>query len=274
MALEWTAQSQAPSASVASTDDISGPCESWDTVYTCDVSMRSPDCLEKANQAATTVAWALSGRRFGLCTVKLRPCQTQCVMPGWLPWTGTWSTTLLNYYWPIECDVCYSDCSCSFIQQIALPYPVHDVIEVRIDGTPLVTGAYRVDDNRKLVRIDGKQWPLCNNLGLSDTSVGTWTVTARYGLDAPYLGKLAVGELACEFAKAFDGEDCRIPARVQQLVRQGVTIQYPEMTDLLTQGRTGLYFMDMFISTYNPAHLARRSRAFSVDGRLARRTGT
>ena len=66
------------------------------------------------------------------------------------------------------------------------------------------------------------------------------SVTATYGEALPEGASLAVGQLACEIAKAAAGGDCKLPAGVQQLVRQGVTISYPDVGELFRQGRTGL----------------------------------
>jgi hypothetical protein len=80
--------------------------------------------------------------------------------------------------------------------------------------------------------------------------------------------------LACEIAKAAAGGDCKLPAGLQQLVRQGVTISYPDVGELFREGRTGLYLVDMFVTTWNPNRLRTRSRVYSVDRPSVRRTGT
>ncbi|MFC8423938.1 hypothetical protein ACFUN7_24185 [Streptomyces sp. NPDC057236] len=173
----------------------------------------------------------------------------------------------------LTCGSC-SDCACSVVSEALLPAPVHSVVEVKVDGTPLVTGAYRVDNNRLLVRTDGGRWPRCNDLSRADTEEGTWSVTALFGEEPPEGAALAMGELACQFAKAASGEDCRLPAGVQQLVRQGVTISFPDVGELFEKGRTGLYLVDAFIATWNPNHLRSRSRVYRVDRPTVRRTGT
>jgi hypothetical protein len=155
-----------------------------------------------------------------------------------------------------------------------LPAPVNEIIEVKVDGAPLVTGAYRVDDNRMLVRVDGESWPHCNDLTKADTEVGTWSVTFTVGQPVPEGGKWAVGELACQLIRAKNGEDCRLPRTVSRLVRQGVTIEFPDMIDLFKNGLTGLYLVDLFVKSVNPAGLVQRSRTYSVDDVLARRAGT
>jgi hypothetical protein len=231
---------------------------------------------------ATSVLWALSGRRFGTCQVTIRPCRKECYSTwpmGWSEWDGrtpginVWSD--YRYWVPLACGGCGSGCSCTTLSEADLPGVVSSIVEVKVDGTPLVTGAYRVDDNHLLVRLDGQQWPYCNDLNKDDTQVGTWSVTALYGEPVPMAAQVAVGELGCEILKALNGTDCRLPPGVTQLVRQGVTIQYPDVGQLLKDGRTGLYLVDLFLASENPDGLKQRARVYSVDNLLGfRRTGT
>jgi hypothetical protein len=172
------------------------------------------------------------------------------------------------------CGRCTSGCSCTTVSEVLLPAPVYRIVEVVVDGTPLVTGAYRLDDARRLVRTDGGEWPRCNDLTLDDSQEGTWSVTAQFGQEVPTLGRLAVGELACQLLRARTGEECQLPANVTQLIRQGVTIQMPDSVELLREGMTSLYLPNLFIQTYNPNRLARRSGVYSVDASSARRVGT
>lgn len=264
-----------------------GPCSSWDPTWICDVSCESPTVTAQAVEFATEVVWALSGRQFGLCTVTLRPCREVCQdFPwpsaglsggGWTEWAGaSWVTPALigGQWFNVVCGRCSTDCSCTTISEVRLPAPVNRITEVKIDGVPLEASAYRLDNARLLVRTDGDDWPRCNDLTLADTEVGTWSVTAEYGLEVPEGGKWAVGELACQLIKARNGEDCRLPANVTQLVRQGVTLQFPEVSELFKERQTGLYLVDLFVATWNPHRLTRRSGVYRVDRAPHRRVDT
>lgn len=262
-----------------------GPCDDWPVYWPCDVSCESPTVTAHAVRVATEMLWALSGRQFGLCTVTLRPCRRDCWTSGTWPWgwteflPGAYSfptPALIGGQWfNLICGICGDTCSCTRLSEVDLPAPVHDVVQVKVDGAPLATGAYRVDDDRRLVRVDGGEWPRCNDLTVSDTHVGTWSVTARYGQDVPEGGAWAVGELGCQLMLAFNGSsDCKLPPGVTTLVRQGVTVQMNTVTDLLKDGLTGLYLVDTFIATWNPGRLRRRARTYSVDGPNPRRVGT
>lgn len=257
-----------------------GPCDSWPVRWSCDVSCESPTVTAQATQFATETIWALSGRQFGLCTVTLRPCRRDCADDSYwlgrndfgLP-SGSWPTPALigGEWFNLTCGGCVGGCSCSVVSEVQLPAPVHRVVSVQIDGTPLVTGAYRLDDARLLVRTDGGEWPICNDLSRNDGEEGTWSVTAEYGLPVPEGGAWAVGELACQFIRARNGEDCSLPQAVQTLARQGVTISYPSPYEWYRHGLTGLYLVDTFVRAWNPDGLTRRSRVVSVDGTLGRR---
>lgn len=259
-----------------------GPCAAWEPLWVCDVSCESPTVTAQAARLATDVVWALSGRRFGLCTVTLRPCRRDCATEypwGWTEWRpgSTWEPhpALIGGRWfNVICGDCGETCSCARLSEVTLPAPVHRVIEVKVDGAPVVTGGYRLDDSRTLVRLGGAEWPRCNDLTLTDTEVGTWSVTAEYGVEVPEGGRWAVGELACHLLRAFRGEDCRLPQNVTRLVRQGVTIEFPTITELFQRGLTGLYLVDLFVKTWNPEGLRRRSQTYRVDGARHRRVGT
>lgn len=259
-----------------------GPCDNWPIQWTCDVETLNPAVTGIAVSMATETLWALTGMRFGLCNVTLRPCARSCESGSFYddfgpPWESQFypRPALIGGLWfNLTCGSCAGSCSCGEVSEFVLPAPVHEIIEIKIDGTPLVTGAYRVDNNRIVVRTDGGRWPRCNDLSKDDTEADTWSVTATFGEVIPDGASLAMGQLACEIAKAADGGDCKLPAGLQQLVRQGVTISYPDVGELFRQGRTGLYLVDMFVATWNPGGLRQRSRVYRVDQPTVRRAGT
>src|SRR5262249_15263105 len=128
-------------------------------------------------------------------------------------------------WYNLTCGSCTNGCSCSVVSEALLPAPVASVSQVKVDGVVLDPSAYRVDDWRKLVRLDGQQWPICNDLTKNDTETGTWSVTLSFGEDIGTLGNMALGELATQFAKLLACDtSCMLPKPVQQIVRQGTTI--------------------------------------------------
>lgn len=221
--------------------------------------------------AATEILWAKSGRQFDSCPITIRPCREECFEQRWLSDGSAdgWPYPALyaGQWYNLGCGGCPGSCSCTVLHSVELPGPVSSITQVKVDGSPLVTGAYILYDHRTLLRVDGNAWPLCNDLNLNDTAVGTWSVTFTAGLEVPVLGRMAVGELARELALACVGDGtCKLPQPVQQLVRQGVSMTFLDPNQVFADGRVGLYRSDLFISTVNPAGIAARAQAIDVDG--------
>lgn len=253
----------------------SGPCQTWPAVITCDLTAYNATVTGVALQAATEILYGLSGRQFGTCQMTIRPCRRSCFDTMW-PWPGNWwmwgqwpRPLFYNGVWyNLTCGSCPgNNCSCNVIDEAQLPSPVLSVDQVKVDGTVLATSAYQLRDYRYLQRIDGGNWPLCNNLALADTQTGTWSATVTIGEVVPELGQLAVGELTCQIAKLLSNDvSCMLPKPVQQIVRQGVTLSFLDPNEIFANGRIGLYLCDLFITTVNPHGLMERARAYDPDG--------
>jgi len=258
-----------------------GVCETWDPTWTCKLPVTSYGASGQATQIATEILYALSGRQFGLCSRTVRPCRASCFgdvwpSPDW--WNGGTGyqypqpTLIQGQWYNLTCGDCTSGCSCSTVSEAVLPGPVYDITEVKVDGVVLDPSAYRLDDWRLLVRVDGSSWPLCNDLNLADTEENTWSVTFRTGVPVPPLGQLACSELATEIAKFISCDDsCKLPKPMQSITRQGISVTFLDPNEVFADGRIGLYFCDLFIQTYNPNKLRRRSRAYDIDSLATRR---
>jgi hypothetical protein len=260
----------------------SGPCENWPPL--CDdfpvaTLPEQQDLIDQALQAATEALWERTHRRFGLCTITLRPCREECANPpaGWANYSG--------YGWPfpvldrgtwinLGCRACAGGCSCTILSEVRLPSPVAEIVEVKVDGVALDPAGYRVDDWRWLINLDG-EWPTCQDLTLADTEVSTFSVTASYGEQVPTLGSLAVGQLATAIHKGCTGaSDCPLPqATVRQITRQGVTKVFFDAATAFKGGQIGLYYPDLFIATYNPGG-RRRAKLYDIDRASARNAGS
>jgi hypothetical protein len=263
----------------------SGPCQNWPPI--CDDFPEEPTAqqqlhIDYAIQAATEALWERTQRRFGLCTVTLRPCRRECwsgpMLPrGWYQVGWSWPFPVLHAgkWLNVVCGSCGDNCSCSRLSEVRLPSPVATVSEVKVDGVVLDPSAYRVDDWRLLVRLDGGEWPRCNNLLLDDDQPGTWSVTASYGEMVPTLGSLAVGQLAGAIYKGCEGgKDCPLPAAtIRRVVRQGVEKVYFDAASAFKNGAIGLYYPDLFIATYNPGG-RRRAKVYDMDKPRGRNAGS
>jgi hypothetical protein len=263
----------------------SGPCDTLPVTWGTCLEQLDGAVTGAALAAASELVWILSGQRFGFCTQVLRPCRRECQGMPWPYGNNIWPFTTPGMTYPLPvwwngqwlnltCGSCASDCSCETVEEVVLPGGVYQVLQVLIDGVELDPSAYRLDDNRFVVRTDGGAWPLCNNLSKDDTEVGTWSITAQWGEPLPEIGKLAVGELACEFGKYLSGNTCNLPQAVTNLSRQGVSLTFADPNQVLNEGRLGLHFTDMFLSAYNPGQLRARSQVYNVDGPNPRRAGS
>lgn len=257
-----------------------GVCQTWDPTWTCHLPTGSYGASGQAAAIATEILFALSGRQFGLCTNTVRPCRSSCFgdvypSPDWWNSGGGLSypqPALVQGHWlNLTCGDCTGGCSCTTVSEVVLPGPVVQVLQVKIDGVVQAASTYRLDDWRLLVRLNDL-WPLCNDLNLDDTHVGTWSVQFTTGVPVPALGQLACAELATEIAKYLACDStCVLPKPIQSITRQGMNIMFLDPNKVFADGKLGLYFCDLFIQTYNPAKLRRRSRAYDIDSLAARR---
>lgn len=140
--------------------------------------------------------------------------------------------------------------------------PVRELIEVRVYGEALSAPEVGVEGNT-LVRY-GACWPW-------DDECDPPPVCAdyRWGTPPDAVALAALSALLCELNAALAGDECALPAGAQRIVRQGVTVERPDLETLLDNGLTGMPLVDQFVRIYNPARLQARSRVMSPD--LARR---
>jgi hypothetical protein len=129
-----------------------------------------------------------------------------------------------------------------------------------------------VDDAQWLVRQDGLTWPQCQDYNLAAGMTGTWSVTYFRGTPVPGSVLAAAGSLACEYAKACIGQECRLPGRVSSIIRQGVAVTMVDVDTLLKTGYTGLIEVDQIIRVFNPSGLTHRLRLYSPDTEVVRVT--
>lgn len=274
-----------------------GPCDAWDPIWCVDLTTAGVDLSASgtALMAATEILYNRSAQQFGLCTFTVRPCREDCYdQVFWGSWGGggwgagwfgggfgnSWPRpALINGAWyNIACGGCGGSCSCTNISEALLPSPVASILEVKLNGEVLPasgtdgTNGYRVDDYRKLVRLGGAQWPVCQDMSAPDTADNTWSVTLQVGQEVPTAGRYAVGELALEIMKSCAGLACMIPFTATTITRQGITIDLPTIAELLDRKLLGLAWCDLFVSTFNPHGLTAVPQVYDVDRESNRRT--
>lgn len=190
---------------------------------------------EELIQAATDILFRATCSLFpGHCQITVRPCPS--------------------------CGCNRSKCGCGRYVFIELQdrYPVISVDEVKIDGVVLDPSEYRVDDYRRLVRLNGECWPSCNDLTEPDTEPHTFSVTYTAGRRPTTILQMAAAELACELKKACNLTDCRLPQNVTQVSRQGVTLNIDAVEAAVMGGYTGITIVDSAVAQYNCARAKSR----------------
>lgn len=255
---------------------MNGPC-SWTIDTECCNSWDDypPNVQTNATNYASLVLWASTGRRFGLCEMTVRPCGSfkATPMPPW-GWGSYWSGGVWYPYIGADglwrnCGCC-GFCNCSPACEAYLPGPVDSITEVLVDGEVVDPATYEVQDRHWLVKVDGECWPQCPDMAANEA----FEVTYVRGEPVPAALATAAGTLACEFAKACVGQDCRLPGRVQFIARQGVTAQMVDVERLTDRGLTGLAEVDQVIAALNPYGVKARPRVMSPDRPLPRTVTT
>jgi hypothetical protein len=259
-----------------------GPCTSWVTTEEIEDCCTLPEAsnpaelvpvLEMAAASASQLLFDLSGRQFtGLCQQTVRPCRTGC--------TCNWQVLSRGYvippiWWGGQAWMCEEEtpCGCQSISSVKLSgYPVREIVQVKIDGAVVAASEYRLDERRYLVRLNGDLWPGCQDMGVPDTDPGSFSVTYTHGQDPPRMGRDAAAQLACEVYKSCAGsDDCVLPTGARRITRQGITIDATFFSrDSDGAWRTGLHFVDAFLTAVNPHGIRRSAIAWAPGRRFAR----
>lgn len=244
-----------------------------------------PDDQVAAMEIATSILDQLTAGVYRQCTSLVRPCRR----PEPHPWLGLrrygYGPYGMGWFVPDAADYdavgtvsvapypCGSgECGCQPVPEIELdPWPVTQIIAVKVDGVVLDPTAYRVDGWRRLVRVDGQRWPRCQNLTLPDSEIGTWSVCYIHGQPLPPHGQLAVTQLAVEISKLCSGDDCVLSDRVVHVVREGVQYELDSI-ETIRQGATGVPMADRFVAWANPHGLRSQPTVMSPDTINARQT--
>ena len=245
-----------------------GPCTPWitgdDVMDCCSVETTDGTIFDLAAEKASDVLFELSGRLFaGECgPKKVRPYCHGCSCGHQILARGHIVAPYGSY-----CDFCLVSCSPSLVK---LPgVPVRAISEVKINGSVLAVGEYRLHQKRYAMRLNSTRWPIRQNLTIADTNDNTFSITYTYGEDPPEVGIEAATELACELYKACANVgECQLPTGVARLVRQGITIERSFLQRDRQTGawRTGLRLVDAFLNAYNPRGIMRRPVFWSPSG--------
>lgn len=227
------------------------PC-SWEYTACGPLPTGGPD-LEELAEAAGGILWSLSGRQFGCCERTARYCyDAGTTWSGGAAWVGA---ALVEGQWVnIGCATCGGRCTCFGQCEVRIDGPVCELVSVTVAGDAVPTGSFRVENGDRLVRTDGECFPVGK----------TVEVSYSMGTPLPPAGKRALGEFMSELWLACNQDNaCRLPKRVQVLARSGLPLLDP--MDFIKEGRTGLYFTDLWLHSVNPLGRPEAARAISPD---------
>jgi len=185
---------------------------------------------------ASLLLYYWTGRQFGLCSTTLRICRT--------------------------CN-CQNICRCN-VNSIDLGvWPVVSLDGIRMNGEDQDIENFHIDEYHLLVR-SGPQdpWPVCSNLWAaaggpydSEADHFVFEVEVTYGIEAPHLLERATRTLACELLNDACAAQCKLPERVTSVSRRGLSIEVASSQDLLQDRLTGIYVVDLAITTFNPSKM-------------------
>lgn len=248
-----------------------------------------PVKVQAACDMASAVLYGLTGRQYSSgCTARLRPCCCDELaaigVDHWRSWgyvdpwessygfggTPPWTPEIIAGQWynlgggtrcrPYACG--------QVLERLDLGLTAVTETIVTIGGVVLDPAAYRIDRNRYLTRRDGQPWPPTNNLTADDDAPGVWRVDVAYGTPPPPAVLFAARELGTELLKhSVPGKQCTLPLRVTQVNKQGINYTLANVMEVVKDGGTGLYWVDLVVTATNPAKLAQRPRVLTPGRR-------
>jgi len=241
-------------------------CSAWalpNDVPEPDRSKQSDEEWARDLLEASEILYYLSGRRWiGVgCTetAVLRSMDGNGTWPYHPTWGscpcwsyGTWHG---QYFYPPGVNVHVTHAQGPVAVQLPMS-PIGVVTEVREDGVLLDPSKYRFSRSGWLTRLDGRSWNTC---------MDTTEITYSYGEPPPEAGVRAAVDLAVERLAYRLGEECAWPKMVTSFTRQGLSGEIPNPMDFISDGRTAIASVDMWLAAVNPQARAQRGRVWSPD---------
>ena len=134
--------------------------------------------------------------------------------------------------------------------------PVVEVFSATLSDASMPTGGWTLDNGYIL------------NVGSSPTRRAGATVAVDYSYGVtqpPSVARRAIAVLSKEILLADSNNPMsRIPERVTNVTRQGISWTLLDPQTFLSEGRTGIYEVDLAIRALNPGKAKSRARVFSA----------
>jgi len=209
---------------------------------------------------ASELLWALSGRRWygGGCeeTATLRSNPPTAGRDNWpydrsWGWCGCWASGA----W----DLVPRTWGGTHLSPMAIKLPrqpVTAIVAVTEAGQTLAPESYRLTRSGWVERLTGS-WAVCGDVT---------DVTYEFGEPPPEGGVQAVVALATQLMYDLLGDSkCRLPARVTSITRQGISMAVIDPMEMLPNGKTGFYLVDLWLASVNPLNRPQRGTFWSLD---------
>jgi hypothetical protein len=221
-------------------------CDAWPIVWPCPITGVDPALLASAKALAEQLLWSMSGYRVGVCTYReaFRLQATGACVAPYKDSRGYWHNGV------------QTDGMCCKV--LLTHRPVEAIVEVIDGGWPLFPDQYALEGSwlRRRWGCWGSAFP-CDDPQL--------IVTYRAGVPLPVGTDLAVGEVACEYLTALQGQPCRLPSRATSITRQGVTVTLDSASEFLNRRRIGLPITDGWLESVAGAGPRVASQVYSPD---------
>lgn len=142
--------------------------------------------------------------------------------------------------------------------------PVRAVNSVIHLGRELDPSEFSLRNNSYLVRQNALPWVL--------DPVNELSVTYTYGTPPPAAGKRAAIRLANELILSDRGSAaCVLPERISSVNRQGVSYTIMDPQEFISNGKVGIYEIDLFLAAVNPYKAKKRPKVFLPGATRAER---
>lgn len=137
--------------------------------------------------------------------------------------------------------------------------PVRSVTSITFMGRELDPTEFSLRNNSYLVRANALPWVL--------DPVNELEITYTYGTPPPSAGKRAAIRLANELILHSMGSGaCALPERISSVARQGVSYTVMDPQEFISNGKVGIYEIDLFLAAVNPNKAKKRPRIFLAGG--------
>lgn len=259
----------------------------WSCIFTAGEleTMRADAADAEKLLTAEAFGWSLlaslTANQIAICPVAVRPCAKRCqpdmstasLINGGITdalgfGSGSFNPHITGGSWVNACGCRTGDCSCTKLSEIILPGPVGGIESIMQDGAVVPATSYRVDNGNRLVRLDGEEWPVCQDMTLPGDAVGALVVRYWRGAPPNRMTRQAAGMLAADFYRACAGDNCSLPNSVVSASLQGTSYEF-EAADF-PDGVTGIKAVDAVIRIYNPYKRRMQTKIVSPDSRSPR----